>query len=763
MPAYLPLILPGRVLKYVDQFLIAAVLVAFFSLSSAQAQTENEGENYGAPRLITPDEATSGALLLKTNEPGRFLEAPRLTTDVSIVVSGPIARTRVTQRFENISDLWVEGVYVFPLPDESAVDTLKIQIGDRFIEGRIEEKKKAKEIYEAAKREGKKASLLEQERPNIFTNSVANIGPGETIIVQIEYQENVKLEDHQFSLRFPMVVAPRFNPPAIIHNVSFDANADQGAGWGAIDPVPDRDRIEPPVLHPDAGPANPVTLSVDINAGFPLGEVSSSYHPVTIHRPEAHRASLVLSDETTPANRDFELIWKPKSGTAPSVALFTETIDATPYYLVMLTPPSGSADAISRAREVTFVIDTSGSMGGQSIKQARESLKLAVKRLKPGDAFNIIQFNSEMHQLFAAPRRVDEASISTALRYVASLDAGGGTMMLPALEAALVDHNLSKDHLRQVVFITDGSIGNEEQLFTAISSRRGDARIFTIGIGSAPNSYFMSRAAELGQGAFTHIGATSEVAERMNALFTKLETPAVTDLRIDWPNSFQIETWPSPIPDLYQGETLVVAARAEGKRGKIKVSGINGDTPWQVNIPIRNAAERTGISKLWARKKIASLELNRARGASGREEIDQSILKVALRHGLISRLTSLVAVETTPTRPQGEGLTRTDVPLNLPQGWDFDKVYGETIRPLQREAYATQMRSGRLASNAIGNAAPALAAQSTNSVVLPQGATLADAKLIYGGVLLILTLIFLFLANRPHLAFLPAGAKRVTR
>ena len=282
--------------KFIDHLLLAALFVAALSFSSAQAQE--------TPRRVTPNEATIGSLLFKSQEPGQFIEAPRLATDVDISISGPIARTRVTQRFENTSEHWVEGVYVFPLPDEAAVDTLKMQIGARFIEGKIEEKQKAKAIYEAAKRAGKKASLLEQERPNIFTNSVANIGPGETIVVQIEYQESVKLEDNQFSLRFPMVVGPRFNPPANIHNVSFETDA----GWGAVDPVPDRARLEPPVLHPDHGPINPLTLSVDINAGFPLGEITSGYHNISVDRKDDQRATLTLTEETTPANRDFELV-----------------------------------------------------------------------------------------------------------------------------------------------------------------------------------------------------------------------------------------------------------------------------------------------------------------------------------------------------------------------------------------------------------------------------------------------------------------------
>ncbi|MEM9289964.1 MAG: VIT domain-containing protein, partial [Pseudomonadota bacterium] len=326
-------------------------------------------------------DAAAGSLMLESTTPGLYIEAPMVATDVKISVSGPIARTKVTQRFHNTSDAWVEGIYVFPLPNGAGVDTLKMQIGSRFIEGKIEERQKAKAIYEAAKREGKKASLLEQQRANIFTNAVANIGPGETVVVQIEYQDVAHQDGDTFSLRFPMVVGPRYNPaPVQTHLVSLDPSS----GFGTLDPVPDRDAITPPVLHPDAGPINPVSLTVDLAAGFPLGEVRSSYHPVTMtDKAEGHRI-ITLKEESVPADKDFELTWTPAAGPAPSAALFHESVEGEDYYLLMLTPPKGAevtdiAEKKQPARDITFVIDTSGSMQGTSIRQARDSLAMAVK------------------------------------------------------------------------------------------------------------------------------------------------------------------------------------------------------------------------------------------------------------------------------------------------------------------------------------------------------------------------------------------------
>ena len=685
------------------------------------------------PRLTTPSEVTSGSLLFEAKAPGKYISAPALATDVEINISGPIIRTKVTQRFENTSDRWIEGVYVFPLPDESAVDTLRMQIGDRFIEGEIKEREQARKIYEKAKSEGRKTSLLEQERANIFTNNVANIGPGETVIVQIEYQETVKIDDGAFSTRFPMVVAPRYNPPAQVLTASIDAST----GWAVSDPVPDRTRITPGYQHPALGVRNPVSLTVNMDAGFPVGDLTSSYHDITAVWDGKTRATASLDTGTTPANRDFELRWTADNGGAPSAALFTEKINDEDYYLIMITPPENEALTQTPAREVVFVIDTSGSMGGQSIRQARQSLILAVDRLGAYDSFNIVEFNSNMNTMFQTPLPATTQNRRAAKNWIAALQATGGTNMLPALTAALKMDTPDDDRLRQIIFLTDGAIGNEQALFETISTGRHDARIFTIGIGSAPNTYFMSRAAELGRGTFTHIGAVHEVAERMNALFGKLETPAITDIDLAWPDGATVDLSHTLVPDVYEGETLVLAAHADTPEGALSVSGISGTQPWRVNLSLDQASERGGVSKLWARKKIAQLELDRARANASPDTLDASILKLALDHSLISRLTSLVAVDVTPSRQEGDTLTRANVPLNLPEGWDFDKVFGPNTGGVSP---AHQSSSNAIPAEALREASIAddVPTASKRSVRLPQTATLAEVKLMLGGLLLML-------------------------
>jgi Ca-activated chloride channel homolog len=733
-------------------YMLLVIATLLISLSSVLAASNGEGQTGQVEfvRFVQPSDMTSGALLLQAQEEGRFVEAPMLATDVDITVTGPIIRSTVTQRFENPADGWVEGVYVFPLPDGAAVDTLRIRIGDRIIEGQIKEREEARQMYEEARDEGRKASLVEQERPNMFTNSVANIGPGETVIIQIEYQETVQQSNGVFSLRFPMVVAPRFNPDANVHTVQFD----NGSDWGQVnDPVPDRDRISPPVLDPDLGSINPVTMTVTLKPGFDLGDVKSAYHEIVLRRTGDDTAILTFKEGEIPADRDFELTWAAKDGNAPTAALFRENVDGNEYALLFLTPPVTVPDTDRQPlpREVILVIDNSGSMGGPSIVQARESLLYALSRLRPNDRFNVIRFDNTMEMLFPSPVLATERNTAFASGFVSQLEADGGTVMLPALKAALVDRDSgNEDVLRQVIFLTDGAIGNEDQMFREIARNRGRSRIFTVGIGSAPNSFFMTRAAEIGRGTFTHIGDVNQVRERMTELFAKLENPVLTDLEVAWSGGDMRDISPSPLPDLYRGEPIVLTARAGTLPDSMRITGKLDGKPWSAVIKFDNAREGSGLGKLWARRRIASLESDRSRG-NGSDAIDKTITEIALEHHIVSRLTSLVAIDVTPSRPGDETVERRDIPLNLPSGWDFDKVFGEqddqarlrranALSPIAPAPAAEQMAflSSAVATSATRSESEARGA--TRGLILPQTATLSERQILIG----ILLLLFAF-------------------
>ena len=612
---------------------------------------------------------TQGTLLWRAAEQAAPMPAPLLATDVELRVTGVVARAVVRQRFANPGSEWAEGIYVFPLPEDAAVDHLEMRVGDRTIEGVIRERTAAKTEYEAVKRQGRRASLVEQERPNVFTTSVANIPPGAAIEVQIEYQQTVRYDSGHFALRFPMVVGPRYVPGAPIDGTS-------GTGWAPdTDQVPDASRITPAVAPPSAGPINPVTLRVELDPGVPVATVDSPTHAIHVRSLRDGRHEIELDRVSVPADRDFELTWTPVAGAAPTMALLTGAKGDEVFALLMVLPPEATPLEASRLpREVVFVLDHSGSMAGASIEQARAALKLALARLRPTDSFNVVRFNHQTDSLFPASAPATPQHLAEAERYVDTIRADGGTEMLPALLRAL-DGGERPDRLRQVVFLTDGAVGNEAQLFRAIRERLGDSRLFTIGIGSAPNSYFMREAARLGRGTFTYIRDPTEVQRKMTVLFRKLESPVLADLRLELDGGGDVEVLPAPIPDLYSGEPLVVVLRARVLPDEAVVHGRLGPTPWDSRVSLRRAQPGAGLAVHWARAKIAAL-LDQRRAGTPVDEVRHAVLDVALRHHLVTEYTSLVAADVTPARPDGATLQTHGLATNLPHGWEYEAVFG---------------------------------------------------------------------------------------
>lgn len=690
--------------------LAGALLAATFLVPPAFAQDGTVGKN----------EVSSGSLLLQSSTPGRYVEAPLVAADVKMDIAGPVIRTRLTQRFTNPTDKWVEGVYAFPLPEDAAVDTLRIVIGDRFIEGDIKERQEARIIYEEAAANGQRAGLVEEERPNLFTTSLANIGPGETVAIQIEYQDKARLDNGVWSTRFPMVIAPRYGP-----RPSFGLVADRdGRTISVEDPVPDRARITPPVLHPAHEPAGaeglrlPVNFDISLEAGVPLASITSQSHGLNVMRADADTARISLKDGDVAADRDFVLSWKPEPAAAPTASLFRETRNGEDYLLAVVNPPAMRVDAMRRDRETIFVIDNSGSMSGESMDQAKAGLLLALDRLAATDEFNIIRFDDTMDQLFATAVPANAQNVARAKRFVSNLEANGGTEMLPALRAALVDNDRNnREEVRQIVFITDGAIGNEDELFSAIHAGLGRSRLFTVGIGSAPNAYFMTRAARQGRGTFTYMDDVSKVTEQSAKLFAALENPVMTDLEARLPAGAS-DVFPAPLPDLYSGEPVTLVLKASELKGDVVLSGKLNGAAWGATLSLADAAQSSGVSQLWARAKIAGIEESRFAGAS-MELVDAGVLKTALDFHLVSRLTSLVAVDKTPARPAGERLDTRQIATMLPKGWDFGAVFGP-------QAEARALRFDRLPDTVmqkINARATQEKPAADETLPLPQGST----------------------------------------
>ena len=655
--------------------LLAAGLLTAFTFVVLSFMFPGEANSTMLPHsetYVSPSQVREGSLLFKDVNSGQYVSAPQLHTDVKIEITGMVAFARVIQEFENPGDEWLEGVYVFPLTEDAAVSHLIMDVGDRVIEGVIKERKEAKKIYTEAKKEGKKASLLEQERPNVFMMSVANIGPHETIRVELEYQQTVRLDNGKFSLRFPTVIGPRYIPGQQTQAESRFDEFDL-SGWAfATNEVPDAPRITPPVVEPGQDPVNPVSLEVILVPGFNFTKVQSLYHGVDANYVNDGKAVIRLNNIWAVADQDFVLEWEPKQDKVPQAAIFAEEKDGENFIYLMVMPPADNI-AIDHhiPREVVFVVDVSGSMDGPSIRQAKQAIKYGVSRLQPEDRFNIITFNDIVDKLFSYPMAGSNEYIRKALHFIDGLEATGGTEIEPALYEAL-DGGTNLNRMRQVIFLTDGSVGNEQRLFQTVRERLGDSRLFTVGIGSAPNSYFMRNIAERGKGTFTYIGDVKEVNERMQELFLKLENPLLTDIRVTGLSN--AEMFPDPIPDLYLGEPVTLVARILELPEQFVLSGYIAGKHWQTEINARAAGESDGISILWARQKIKSL-MDSLDGGTDKDEVRKDVILTALQHHLVSRYTSLVAVDVTPARPENENMNSKMAKTNMPKGWQYNKVF----------------------------------------------------------------------------------------
>lgn len=650
---------------FIGFFSVLCVLLLLATAAHAQSE-----DFIGAGTLYLRSDATD------------VVQAPRLHTDVTMKVTGIIARVQVRQRFQNSSDNWVEGLYAFPLPENSAVDRMRMEVGERVTIGEIREKVEAQKLYEQARESGQHASVVHQSRPNLFRTAVANIGPGQTVAITIEYLEIIEQQAGRYSMRFPLTITPRYIPGVTVDQGAVVTDETPVAALTAA--VSPHDTavlgdLQPTLIAPDTS-SQSVSFDVDIDAGVALKDVASTYHAVKVDTHD-RRTHVRLTSERVAPDHDFELAWTPQVHGEPAAALFHERTEDGDHVLLMVMPPQEDM-RVSTPREVIFVIDTSGSMEGESIRQARAALLKGLASLKPTDRFSIIQFNSIFDCLFAQPVSATPDNLATARHYVAALRATGGTEMLPALSAAFA-MEASGEHLRQIVFMTDGAVGNEEQLMQTIRAKLGDARLFTIGIGSAPNAAFMRKAAQMGRGTFTYIGSIDEVDQKMSALLQKLTSPVLTDIELHWPSNAAVEYAPAQVRDLYLGEPVVVVARVQGEvKGMLAITGHSSGV-WMRQIPLHDVQGREGVATLWARNRIEDLLDARASGVSP-DEIRSQVLPIALRYQLVTDYTSLVAVDHTPARPASEGLDSQRVPNTLPQGsaWPV-ATYPKTATPAE--------------------------------------------------------------------------------
>ena len=595
------------------------LLIALQSLLGSSRAFANESQ--------VSESASSGVMMLGSG-PDRH-EAILLDARMALSVQGLLADMTLEQTFRNTTGQWLEGRYLFPLPEDAAVRGLTITVGDRVIKGQVMPRRQATEEYEAAKEAGQVASLVEQNRPNLFTMRVASIAPNDDIKIKLDVMLPVKVKDKTMQLVLPTTLTPRYTNEL----------------------TPDTQALDTPFARQNDIRGPRLSLVANIAPLDDLSLVASATHTL-----DTASGNITLTD--IPMDRDIVLSWPMRDLTATSGEAFTRAHNGKRYMQVLLSPPSLSNELPIVSRELILVIDKSGSMAGESIRAAREAIHSALDGLSPNDAFNIIAFDDRTEPLFSSARRAEASNIATARRFADRLNADGGTEMLNALQLALTSEQSDDFHhqarLKQLVFLTDGSVGYEESLLQVIKQQLGNSRLFTVGIGSAPNTWFLEKAAEAGRGVSLSIRDTSDVASAVTELLSSLEQPVITDLSIQYKNGFG-EIYPNPVRDLYAGQPTMMVGRISEDVDEIVLTGRRAGERWTQVISIPNATESgseqaSSLAMAWARAKIENL-LDEQRGSVDSERHKDAITALAIDVGLVTPYTSFVAFEAEPVRP----------------------------------------------------------------------------------------------------------------
>ena len=619
-------------------------------------------------------------LKIGNEKPDEKIEMPLKHTDVKIEVSGFVASATVTQHYHNPFEKPIEAVYTFPLPDDAAVDDMQMMIGERTIKGLIKRKKEAREIYELARERGQRASLLEQERPNIFTQSVANIMPGDNIVITIRYVHILHYAEGHYELIFPMVVGPRYIPGKV-------ATGQSGTGWAVdTDVVPDASRITPPVLKPGTRTGHDIALSVKLDAGVAIKNIQSISHVIDIKPINSHKKEIQIHRADTLPNKDFVLRYQ-VAGKAPEIATIVHHDERGGFFTLMIQPQETVTDEQVIPRELIFIVDTSGSMSGFPIEKSKEAMRRLIKGMRPLDIFNVVRFAGDTGTLWKKPRPHTTANVNEALRYVESFRGMGGTEMRKGIVEALAQP-AAYGYLRIAFLLTDGYIGNEFGIFQAIEKERRGARVFSLGVGSSVNRYLLDRAAEIGRGEAFYVRQDEDSQKVIDKFFHRVDRPALAHIEIDWGNLDVTELQPAKVPDLWAGQPIRIHGRyTNGGKETIVVRGQLANRPYEQRLRVqlpKNEPVHESMATVWARQKVHQLMNQMVRDGQTKELIEK-VTQLGLIYRLMTQWTSFVAVEEKVVNVNGKPQTVVQ-PVEMPEGVSYDGVFGEQSAAMAMDA-----------------------------------------------------------------------------
>ncbi|MFI5386437.1 MAG: VIT and VWA domain-containing protein, partial [Fimbriimonadales bacterium] len=574
--------------------------------------------------------------------PGRNrLVLPLKDTSVNADISGFGARVTVVQTFTNPSPVPIEAVYTFPLPAEASVDRMRMQVGERIIDGVVKRREEARMIYEAAKNQGQAAALLDQERPNIFTQSVANILPGNTVRIEISYVQLLKYEEGQFEFSFPMVVGPRY-----------------------LGNAPDPAKIDPPVVRPSRRTGSNISLTANIDAGAPIVKLDSVLHDVSVRDAGPSRIVVSLKHKDEIPNRDFILRYRTATDSVQSAFLAKYDPVKGGYFSLVLLPPMAPEAQQVAPKEMIFVMDQSGSQLGFPIEKSKELTLKLMETMHPGDTFNVMGFSMDVNRLWVESRPNTAANRMEAAAFVRGLQANGGTELRRAAEAAFMEQADPK-RVRIVVFNTDGFVGDEREILQVIRQFKGNSRMFTFGIGNGVNRYLIDSMSDEGRGDSEIVTLAENADAAVDRFVRRLNNPILVDVSAKFTGVEVSDRLPSQIPDVFGEKPIVIYGRyATPGPGTLRLTGIMAGKPWSQTISLTFPGDRPGgdsIPALWARRMVDKIERGavlEAPGGTGTypvfvdprienisPETRNQIIDLASEYGLMTDYTSFVAVE----------------------------------------------------------------------------------------------------------------------
>lgn len=555
-------------------------------------------------------------------------------TDVVAEVTGFVSAVTVTQRFKNPFTKPVEAIYVFPLPENAGVDEMTLTAGSRVIRATIQKRAEARRMYEAAKSQGRRAALLDQERPNIFTQSVANLLPGESVQVSLRYVAPLRFDDGAYTFNFPMTVGPRYVAGAPLDGQS------QGSGTVPdTDRVDDASRITPPVERT----GRDISVEVRLEAGTVIEDLWSVSHRLQSERPSSSRAVVSLDSSDRLPNKDLILRWRVSGAEKRAAVVSSGGPEGT--FALMLNPEAQPLSAEVMPKEMVFVIDTSCSMGGPPLDAAKRAMTLAMQQMNPRDTFMLIDFADRASSFHDAPLPNTPQNVSNALKYLRALPSGGGTNQLDGIRRAL-DRPNDPTRLRMVLLMTDGFIGNEREIFTETKRLLRDARVFSFGIGSSVNHFLLNRLAEEGRGFSETIRTDEDPGVAVERFVRRVAKPLLTDITIDWGGLQVVDVLPRRVPDLFDAQPVIVMGRYRSTgTANVTLRGRVGGRPVELVTPVSFQGARTasGLTTMWARARVE--EIDRLEKFGEFAEAAKEITTLGLEYHLVTEFTSFVAVD----------------------------------------------------------------------------------------------------------------------